>query len=82
MGEHQHTDPQQLGLGGISWPFRHLGGGDLVYRVPRGRPPKRAAKVVPGVLLEANLSGDREWEDDKDTESREGEALVHVPGGC
>lgn len=38
-------------------------------------------RVVPGVLLEADLPGDGEWEDDKDAESREGEALVCVPGG-
>lgn len=36
---------------------------------------------VPGVLLEADLPGDGEWEDDEDAESREGEALVRIPGG-
>lgn len=37
---------------------------------------------VPGVLLEADLPGDGEWEDDEGAESREGEALVCVPRGA
>jgi len=44
-------------------------------------PGRRWHRVLPGVLLEADLSGDGEREDDEDAESRKGEALVCVPGG-
>lgn len=61
MGEHQHTARRKGG----EEPLRFLGGDNLGYRVPGDG----IAQVVPGVLLEADLPGDREWEDDEDTES-------------
>lgn len=80
MGERQHADPLAAGREGgpvaPQGPRRRW----LGLQGAQGWATAGVAQVVPGVLLEANLPGDGEWEDDEDTESREGEALVCIPG--
>lgn len=57
-------------------------GGPAGCHPSTGRLRARGDVAIPGVLLEADLPGHRQREDDQGTQRREGKALIHVPGGA